>query len=1476
MDHTGVNALSESTVTNNDQVNHLVVCPNPLSTERRRVTLPAGGTLYQMLAANGVATPHAHVFVDDALIPIEQWGELRPAPGANISVRVIPAGGDSKNTMRIVLQIAVLAVSVMAPGMQMLAAAAAWGNGTGAALLTAGVGMVGNLAINALIPPPKPTDGSSGLSLDRGHAITGTRNRANPYGAVPCVLGTHRLYPPLAAMPYTETLGDKQYYRMLFTAGYGPVTTSEFKIGETDIATYSGVEIEEGISDVDPPALFSTDVYEESIGVKLPSYDWSGGTPDHAAIPWTVRTTQSNTDEITIDLAPLSGLLFVTDHGNRKQVEIDIEIQFSPAGEDNWSYQAPEVSDEFALAGNYIRISGKEARVKPVGLRYLLSKDQYDVRMRRVGITLDPEYAPWHDQGQERLADDIHWVTMRSIAHQQPVTMPGVHLIALRIQATDQLEGVLDRFNLIAQKQVPVYDGASWTIAESNNPAWQFAEVLTGSANKRPMELARLDGANLKAWADDCEAADFSFSAVIDGKTTVTELLRNITAVGRAAISLKDGLYGVVQDAEQTVPVQVFSPRNSWGFKGNKVFSEQPHALRVTFLNKEAGYKQDEITVYDDGYDETNANIFDTMQLYGVDNADQAWKLGRYHIAVARLRPESYELSVDVEHIVCTRGDLVRVAHDVSMWGAGSGRIKAINGLEITLDEQVEIEAAKLYVVRIRHAIGDQSEVSVTGVVGATNTLTLAYLPISIAVGDLLLFGEASRESVELLVKSIEPGEDLTARLRLVDAAPEVLQADQGVIPQFNPNLSGENLPNFWVPPIPSINAITSVAQQPGVGELALTASLVVSYAVDSGGEIAAATVEAQYRQIGDSSWHNAPPVLAASGFVLIDDLALDEEYEVRLRSLSSYRTPSDWSSISTHTPDGSVQHAYLQTVSDLRVAETEDVFFEGRNCNLTWSFATDPTAPPYWFKHFKLEILPHDDTPEEPKPALRTETLTSLDCRYSYTFFDNNNDGGGAPNPQFKVRLTAVDISDVESAPVEVTINNTVPEPITSITGEGGWLSARLSLSYPIPEDFKWVEIWRSDSPDRSYAGAAPHAEGVAGNSYADDTLPYGQSYYYWARVVDCYQQKSDFYPIDAMGGIEVTPIAAVSDLKTILDGQLSESQLHQDLISRIDTPGNFSDFDAAADYAIGDVFNYNGILYQVKQTQQQPNINPPRSAYYDSIGQYASLTDLVGGTAVNLTQTNTTLAQQGLTLNATSSEVSTLSTTVDGNTATIQTQQTTLNGVEAEYTLKLDANGTVVGFGLINTEEENTFEVYANRFAVSMPAGMGGASEFPFVVGTVEGASGVHIDSAFIGDANVETLNIANDAVIVPVGALWAGYATLSSSTDVDVVAGSIDSKGQPVSIDFSFATYFPVSGQAKYQLTIKRGSTTIYGPFTFICHQTAYHVSQSISVVDNVGTDGTESYHIYMNRQNGSGTIEIHARSAKLLGLKHIHNA
>jgi hypothetical protein len=53
----------------------------------------------------------------------------------------------------------------------------------------AAVGIIGNMAVNSLIPPPSPNGISGGDPFSQLSSLTGTSNQANPNGVIPCVIG---------------------------------------------------------------------------------------------------------------------------------------------------------------------------------------------------------------------------------------------------------------------------------------------------------------------------------------------------------------------------------------------------------------------------------------------------------------------------------------------------------------------------------------------------------------------------------------------------------------------------------------------------------------------------------------------------------------------------------------------------------------------------------------------------------------------------------------------------------------------------------------------------------------------------------------------------------------------------------------------------------------------------------------------------------------------------------------------------------------------------------------------------------------------------------------------------------------------------------------------------------------------------------------------------------------------------------------
>jgi hypothetical protein len=567
---------------------------------------------------------------------------------------------------------------------------------------------------------------------------------------------------------------------------------------------------------------------------------------------------------------------------------------------------------------------------------------EYEVRIRRTSEGPD-------EDAETAVADECFWTALRATEFDFPIKQPGVAALAVRIKASEQLNNVVDTLSVVCTAKLPQWTGSAWTAPlATRNPAWALCDVLRGAANPYPVADSRLDLAALKAWADACAAEDIGldgatglyagrcFDAAVDRETTVRRLLDDIARVGRASFGILDDRYTVIRDVPQTVPVQKFTPANSWGFRASRSFPDLPHGLKIRFIDETSDWQDNETTVYADGYSaaggtpdiftgETTvrATSFESVDLWGVTQPDQVFRDGRYNHAVARLRPEVYRLECDFEHLRCTRGDLVLVQHDVPMWGLHHGRIVRVdtNGpggdiLQLVLDTRLGWAAGETYGLKVRTAAG--AIVEARGIVRVTDIETDTFIfptpmdpeEFPVAAGDLFTFGRIGLETVELIVKEIRPREDMTAELVLIDHAPAVHDADTGPIPPWTGQITIPPEIEVRVPPPPQVERI--VTDESALARLVdgTVVTQIVLYlkpwATRNGNQsyARAAAVDAQYRAslanapegtANTSAWVRLPAFPADALVVTIPNVKDGQTYDVRLRSVTREGIASDW-----------------------------------------------------------------------------------------------------------------------------------------------------------------------------------------------------------------------------------------------------------------------------------------------------------------------------------------------------------------------------------------------------------------------------------------------------------------------------------------------------------------------------------------------------------------------------------------------------
>jgi len=340
--------------------------PLPFSNSRIKSFAAPGDTIKKivddLIPLRLAGAVGAIVMINGQIVPMNHWASVRPKLGTTININVIPmGGGGKKNPLSTILTIAVLIAAPYAGAA--LAGAMGITSTVGIAMVTAGVAAIGNLAVSALAPPPKPSNSGNfngNAAESPTQFIEGARNDIAPYGVVPVYLGTNRVFPFQAAKGYTETKDNDQYVRQLVTWGYGKGVLTNIQIGDTPIEQFSDVELEHKLNgDLNTTtAIYPNDVNQTDYNVLLSSEDG-----------YTVRATDINVNEAIIDFTFPQGLAFFNKEGKRVSANVELEMQYAPTGtpEDSplWSPGASNYKD---FAGANVAIP--EASMLGIGRRY--------------------------------------------------------------------------------------------------------------------------------------------------------------------------------------------------------------------------------------------------------------------------------------------------------------------------------------------------------------------------------------------------------------------------------------------------------------------------------------------------------------------------------------------------------------------------------------------------------------------------------------------------------------------------------------------------------------------------------------------------------------------------------------------------------------------------------------------------------------------------------------------------------------------------------------------------------------------------------------------------------------------------------------------------------------------------------------------------------------------------------------------------
>ena len=174
-----------------------------------------------------------------------------------------------------------------------------------------------------------------------------------------------------------------------------------------------------------------------------------------------------------------------------------------------------------------------------------------------------------------------------------------------------------------------------------------------------------------------------------------------------------------------------------------------------------------------------------------------------------------------------------------------------------------------------------------------------------------------------------------------------------------------------------------------------------------------------------------------------------------------------------------------------------------------------------------------------------------------------------------------------------------------------------------------------------------------------------------------------------------------------------------------------------------------------------------------------------VINGNVGLLQQQYTTMSNNVAAL---AQSLTTLQADVGQNSVALQQEMTVRanadNDLYAKYSVKIDNNGYVSGFGLMSTSNNSVpfseFIVRADRFAIGSPSGPGITPAVPFIVTTTPDSKGnppgVYMRNAMIANAAIGTAQIDDLAV----NTLKIAGGSVTSMTYQEGVGGSLPANG------------------------------------------------------------------------------------------------
>jgi len=652
------------------------------------------------------------VTVNGLIIPPSFWDSYKVREKDCIVIMPIVAkGGDTKQILNMVIMIA--AMVVIGPSGPFVKGTLGLTAGSTAAFVV-GVGMIigTGLLLSALTPSPKMDTSDTGNSQVYGWSPHSAQQQGI---VVPRFYGTNKLWGNIIAVHTQPDDADdtKEIVQMLVALGQGPVegiVAGSIQINDQPAANYSEVITEEKFGTLNQTAV---SFFENTKAEFRPNRVI---TNDNGPVIYT--TPDNDFDDLEIELIFARGLYYANDQGSLSEHSVGIKIEISVSGEESYSTLVAETITDTTTSPKRKKYVSGEAYTggsSPTVTR----GNKYDIRVTKTSA----------DSTSSRYADELRLGSLREVLDDQFI-YPGIALLGIEALATDQISGSVSASCIQKGLIVNVYDGVSWNLEWSDNPAWVLWDIITrpvisgGGDSANPYVILRYDGVDpnrldlvkfyeLAQFCDDDDVPDgegglerrIRFNGGFDTGTTVWGAMQKICEIARCSVILQGTTYTLAIDKADTA-VLAFNVSNIIADSFQKIYlpqSELISEIEVQYRDELQDYERVPFSV-----DNPNitTGIKTTLELFGITKQSEAWRAAMFRLGQNEYLKTTVKFDVDIDALACNVGDVIYVQHDVPQWGIG-GRVVSASSLHVITDRDLTYESGQSYSILVQKSADD-------------------------------------------------------------------------------------------------------------------------------------------------------------------------------------------------------------------------------------------------------------------------------------------------------------------------------------------------------------------------------------------------------------------------------------------------------------------------------------------------------------------------------------------------------------------------------------------------------------------------------------------------------------------------------------------------------------------------------------------------------------------------------------------------